>query len=174
MRGPYSGGNFEFNVSIPPMYPFYGLWNVVVSCELSLHWHDVQSQTFSSTESSMLDQGLSSEHLHEHGTRVYRYIGQRLETSAYCQRGASWLAGFFSCSFLCEKRIPILKSLKTKRVSVWTYACVFCFIRQLIFLEPNPNFPVNPECCEVYKHDPALFRKLVSIIPSPSPDDVSC
>ena len=73
------------------------------------------------------------------------------------------------CTFVCEKTTLIRKFFICKNfASERAYARIFCFAWQLIFLEPNPNFPVNPECCEVYKHDPALFRKLVSLISSTS------
>lgn len=99
VRGPYSGGNFEFNVSIPPMYPFYA---PKVVCLTKVYHPNICMTT----------------------GRVYIAI-----------LGKDWR--------------PVL-----------TVNAVLLGL-QLIFLEPNPNFPVNPECCEVYKHDPALFRKLV-------------
>jgi len=99
VRGPYTGGKFEFNVSIPPMYPFYA---PKVICLTKVYHPNICMNT----------------------GRVYIAI-----------LGKDWR--------------PVL-----------TVNAVLLGL-QLIFLEPNPNFPVNPECCEVYKHDPVLFGKLV-------------
>lgn len=99
VRGPYKGGNFEFKVDIPPMYPFYA---PKVTCLTKVYHPNICMHT----------------------GRVYIAI-----------LGKDWR--------------PVL-----------TVNAVLLGL-QLIFLEPNPEFPVNPECCEVYKHDPTLFQRLV-------------